>query len=242
MGGTVKTFVIHLERATARRAQVAQLLDRAPFPADVLIAVDGSALSDWPVARRFQPRYPFSLGPGEVGCFLSHRLAWQRMLDEGLEAALILEDDVALEDGFADAARFAAENAGNFGYIQFQTRLLADPVSEVARRDELSIVRPRLTPLRTSAQLVHRDAARRLLQVTETFDRPIDVLLQMHWETGVRLHVVQPSRVSDKTAETGGSTISGKRRGIFEKIARSFHRHRYRSAISRLSRRNDASS
>ena len=31
--------------------------------------------------------------PGEIGCAISHRLLWQKMLDESVETALILEDD-----------------------------------------------------------------------------------------------------------------------------------------------------
>lgn len=230
----MKTFVIHLARATARRPQVDRLLSDAPWPAEILPAVDGSALDEWPILPRFTPRYPFDLRAGEVGCFLSHRAAWQKIVDEGLEAALILEDDVALDDGFGAVAHFAAEHAARLGYIQFQTRPVTG--APVAQADDLTIVRPQVTPLRTSAQLVHVDAARRLLAVTPTFDRPVDTMLQMHWETGVRVHTAVPSRVSDRTAETGGSTISGARRGLLENLTREIRRGLYRAAIKRLSR------
>jgi hypothetical protein len=34
--------------------------------------------------------------PGAFGCFISHRLAWQRMVDENITVALIAEDDSVL--------------------------------------------------------------------------------------------------------------------------------------------------
>lgn len=40
------------------------------------------------------------LKPGEIGCAMSHWLLWRRIADDGLRAALILEDDVLLAPGF----------------------------------------------------------------------------------------------------------------------------------------------
>lgn len=37
--------------------------------------------------------------PGAIGCFLSHRKAWQNLVDSGLDAALICEDDIELTEG-----------------------------------------------------------------------------------------------------------------------------------------------
>ncbi|MEM9063384.1 MAG: FkbM family methyltransferase [Pseudomonadota bacterium] len=45
--------------------------------------------------------------PGAIGCFLSHRRAWQRMIDEGHAYALICEDDAEFQrdpSGLADMA------------------------------------------------------------------------------------------------------------------------------------------
>ena len=54
-------------------------------------------------ANVFGPRYPFALTAAEVGAFLSHRAAWTRIVDEGLEFAFVFEDDAEV-----DKARFAA--------------------------------------------------------------------------------------------------------------------------------------
>lgn len=42
------------------------------------------------------------LSPGEIGCFESHRRLWQRMVDENIPAALVVEDDVILASDFAE--------------------------------------------------------------------------------------------------------------------------------------------
>ena len=239
MGGGIETFVIHLGRAAGRKAGVDALLAGSPYPAHVFPAVDGRAMPPHTIAgyvseaALFEPRFPFALDPGAVGCFLSHRAVWQAIVDQGLDGALILEDDVALEEGFAEAAALAAQRLQALGYVQFQVRSgFSGP--EVARAGRFYIQRPDVVPLRTSAQMVSRDAAERLLAVSDRIDRPVDVFLQMFWETGVRPHVVVPSGVSDQTAARGGSTITHKR-GVVEKLWREWARGQYRRAIRRLS-------
>ncbi len=54
---------------------------------------------------------------------------------------------------------------------------------------------PSAPPLRALAQFVSNAAARRLLAVTERFDRPVDTFLQMSWITGVELLTFTPSGV-----------------------------------------------
>jgi glycosyl transferase family 25 len=237
----LKSFVIHLPRATARRAQVEHLLQTSPYDPEVLDAVEGSALSEaernavYSAQAIHKPRYPFPLNAGEIGCFLSHRLAWQKILDEGLDAALILEDDVQIErDVFEKALTLAEENIQDLGYIQFQVRPLKGDANVLAEGNGARVLSPNVTPLRTSAQLVSAKAAAHLLDLTARFDRPIDTTLQMHWVTGIPRACAVPSGVSDRTAETGGSTIS-KRQPMWQKIKREFLRASYRRAVNSYS-------
>lgn len=235
----MKCLVIHLERAQDRRAHVDRIVKAVPLPAEVLPACDGAALEAeeragiYPGKELYEPRYPFELSSGEIGCFQSHRRAWQKILDDGLEAALIVEDDVEILDGFDRAFEFAVGQPARFGYIQFQVR----PVSgEVVAKENgsLRLLRPGIVPLRTSAQLVSRAAAEQLLSVTEQIDRPVDTFLQMVWETGVPVHCIDPSCVRDRTVEAGGSTVSRKR-SYTQKLAAELKRGQYRRAIARLS-------
>jgi glycosyl transferase family 25 len=42
------------------------------------------------------------LTPGAVGCALSHRAIYQKIVDENINSCLILEDDITLDDKFLD--------------------------------------------------------------------------------------------------------------------------------------------
>ena len=73
-----KAYILHLERAISRAANVQALKGRLPIACEIFAAVDGARLSPEEIdrayaRRRFRPRYPFSLTASEVGVFLSHR-------------------------------------------------------------------------------------------------------------------------------------------------------------------------
>lgn len=236
----IKPFVIHLARATQRRAQVEQLLQRLGPDSEIIDAVDGAALSQDQLTLAYQPnqlapRYPFSLRPGEIGCFLSHRNAWTSLLDSDADAALILEDDVELNGDFDAALSLATQHLAKNGYIQLQTRTCEG--EELDHQDSYALILPRITPLRTSGQLVSRSAAESLLTATAPFDRPVDTFLQMHWHTDIHIAVITPACLTDRTAETGGSTI-GSQKPLLEKVQREWKRARYRSKVKHHSYRN----
>lgn len=73
----------------------------------VIKAVDGHSLSkeelaavyDERIAKRLLRR---PLATGEIGAVLSHRIIYQKMKEECIEEAIIIEDDVTLSDDFAD--------------------------------------------------------------------------------------------------------------------------------------------
>lgn len=235
-------LVIHLNRATARRPVADRLVQSCGVPARILDAVDGKAMD--PAALRAlaapvpqEPRFPFPMGPGEYGCFLSHRAAWSALIESGAEAALILEDDMQIGPDFADALQLATRHVAALGYVQLQTRAVSGP--ELDRQGACRLYRPVVSPLRTSGQLVHRSAAARLLGLSDTIDRPVDGFLQMHWLTGIRAGVIAPSGLTDIAASAGGSTLASSK-SLADRLKRQVWRWRYRRAIRQYSERSQA--
>jgi GR25 family glycosyltransferase involved in LPS biosynthesis len=159
------------------------------------------------------------------------------MAQDDLDAALILEDDVALKTPeFHAAFAFALRTIRPGDYLKFQLRELRGAREVLFTDGTFSILAPRTPPLSTVAQLVTRDAAARLLEATTVFDRPVDVYLQMTWLTKTPLTVISPSCISDASPQLGGSTLaSGK--SFRQRLQHEFHRPLYRAQIAMLSRR-----
>jgi glycosyl transferase family 25 len=238
-----KAFILHLERARAREATVQTLRASLPIESEVLAAVDGSQLTPREVdevsaPRRFRPSYPFPLTRTEVAVFLSHRAAWRRIGEEDLDFAFIFEDDAEIDRAaFTALVEFVALERRAWDYVL----LPAQPIrsgTPVASRGGLTLLRPDAPPLRAIAQIVSRAAAKRLLERTLPFDRPIDTLMQMTWVTGQPLMVASPSPIRDVSRETGGSTVQRKSMGFLDRLRHEAMRPIYRAQVLARYRRH----
>ena len=229
-------LIIHLERSLERKPQVQKLKKTLAFRTTVIDAIDGSKsdnnfLKSY-IPRLLRPHYPFSLRSAEVACFQSHRKCWQEILDRGLEAALIIEDDVDIIDREFTAAVELAMNEIKMGdLIRFPIKPREKPKNRSVKQDKISMYVPTLVGLGTQAQIVTYDAARRLLERTKQFDRPIDVYLQLRWKHGVRILTLWPNGVREHSSSLGGSLI-GKQRNNSDKLRRELLRPLYRAKVN----------
>lgn len=232
------SLIIHMSGSTARRDNVDRLLSDLP-EAEVLEAVNGrlpevqAAVTLRP-GDLFQPRYPFPIAGGEIGCFLSHRKAWQKIVDEGWKAALIVEDDLEIDPAKRNALlRLLERSADPERFIRIPPKD-REPVTKVTdQEDDLLLFTPRRIGLQTTAQLVGREAAKRLLKCTERLDRPVDSFLQMHWVTGQKIETILPNGCIEKSFANAGSTVQSKTRTLGQKLRAEILRARYRRAIAR---------
>lgn len=98
-------FVINLERNKERREFARQRLANLGLRAQVFPAVDGKSLKLDELEKTgiyndvlSHEKFSRSLSMGEIGCTWSHLKLYQKMLDEDIGLALILEDDAMLVD------------------------------------------------------------------------------------------------------------------------------------------------
>src|ERR1035441_8705213 len=103
----MQTYVVNLARSPERRAHMIAQLSKTRVQYQIVDAVDGRDL-DLSDSRLFDPAVvgTSAFRPGAVGCALSHLEVYRRVLDDGLEKALVLEDDVVLPadlDALCDA-------------------------------------------------------------------------------------------------------------------------------------------
>ena len=238
-----KAFILHLERAVAREPNVEALVASLPIESEVLAAVDGARLTQQEidkayVRRRFRPAYPFPLARTEIGVFLSHRLAWRRIVDDALDFAFIFEDDAEIDPTlFGELVEFLSAERSVWDYVLMPAKPIGAGTA-VARRGELALIRPDAPPLRAIAQVVSLAAAKRLIDRTRLFDRPVDTFMQMTWVTGQPVMVAWPSPVRDVSLRTGGSTVQRKSMSFAERIRHEAMRPIYRAQVLARYRRD----
>ena len=95
---SMKIYVINLARSADRKKSITTQLNKLRLAFELVEAVDGKALSYDEllnsVDRKRYDGWTELQRPGAIGCALSHRRAYQKMIEEGVPCALILEDDV----------------------------------------------------------------------------------------------------------------------------------------------------
>lgn len=232
-----RAYVLHLERAEGRKRQVAELLAALPLSAEIVPATDGLLMGDADLERHFRrylhlPRYPFVISRTEIACFLTHRRAWQRIIDDGCDAGLVVEDDVAVASpSFARVVETATSLIGPDEFLRFPLRERGERGGVVHASGAVSIIEPRLPALGMQMQLVGREAARRLLAATKLFDRPVDSVVQMQWVHAARVLSVRPIVIREIGRQLGGSVIHRKRTGVVHKFVHEVQRPLIRRAI-----------
>lgn len=232
-----EAFIIHLKRAQRRRAQVDALSAVLPLPVHVVDAVDGLELSDGAIGavyrrRLHRPHYPFEMRKTEIGCFLSHRKAWQAIVDRQLDAGLIVEDDVEPEgELFQRVLALAMEKIQLADVIRFPYRGHTDRGVPIAGGEAAMLVEPAHVGLGMQMQLVGREAASELLRATEVFDRPVDTMIQMRWLTKARILAARPTCIQQIDYLLGGTVVQKKAKPLNEVLTREVRRAWYRLAI-----------
>ncbi|MDH3579266.1 MAG: glycosyltransferase family 25 protein [Hyphomicrobiales bacterium] len=191
-------LVINLDRETDRYAHISREADRVGLSVERIPGVDGLN-----VPAHLRPKFfaqsatvPASLlMPGEVGCYASHLLAYEHILEQGLDWALILEDDVRLSDDLVATVRDTFNRLPSGWDI---VRLSSQPRRSVLIVDTLQtgrhLVRYSKLPKQAGAQLVSASGARKLLQPGLRV-RPIDADLRHGYLFDLDMYGVYPTPV-----------------------------------------------
>lgn len=191
-----RIFVINLAERVDRRRAAATTLEACSAPYSFVDACDGRTLPTPPAydrARRLRLAGK-DLTRGEIGCYLSHLRAMSQMLAEGLDWAVIAEDDLV-------AAPDLAEVIASLAAIHNRLEIVKLECSENRPRSfrtirplsaERKLVRMANVTHGAAGYFITRRAAERFIRHSRRFFRPVDVALARSWETGIDVLAVHP--------------------------------------------------
>jgi glycosyl transferase family 25 len=190
--GGLRTRVVSLPAATARRAVIARQLDEA-----------GLEWSFFDAHTDTVPELPVDLAQhlrtigrhmtaSEFGCFSSHwALLGAHAAAADDEVLLVMEDDAVIDPLFFVDTAEVVRLANRYGMIRFNGQLAApsDDVEILGRR---RVVRFKARVYGTLAYAVNARTARRLTARIASISRPIDVAYDRFWHHGVGIYCVYP--------------------------------------------------
>ncbi len=183
------------ERFTSVSGQLAQQkLEACRIDAVIGSKVPSEDLRCLYDAKKNKAKYHRDLSPGEIGCYLSHRKIWQKMIDENIPYACILEDDVVLQDNVNIAINLA-NNLKGWDIIKLGNNRSDDIYQTKLIDNEHSLISYYRVPNCTHGYLISLAGAKKMLQRTKIF-RPIDIDMQFHSELNLFIAGLLPYSVN----------------------------------------------
>jgi glycosyl transferase family 25 len=223
-----KIYVITLQGAVERQAECERQLEQHPFEWHFIDAVDGrkltSEISEYP-QKKVKRLLGFDLTNSEIGCFMSHRKAWEQVVVDGLPG-LILEDDFVLEKNFDEGVVYALEQQSTWDFLRLQGLTDREASLVLSSENGFSIVENSGDPLGATATIVTPEAAQHLLKSSKEIYEPLDHYLEHSEKHGLKIKALKPYPVRASGVETTIPDRPYSERSIrgAKKLKRSFFR------------------
>lgn len=209
-----KIFVINLDERPDKFKNAQEQLIAQGLNCERISAVRGSDLTQEQIEQAYdkeanKQHYMKTMSVGEIGCYMSHRAAWQKIVDENLDYAIILEDDAEPTESFATGIEtlktiknwdFIKLQGGRGGRRIIETIETQNPIIKVARYDN--------TPVSCLAQAVSHQGAKKLLAKSKRFYRPVDVDIQHYWEKDIDVIGLEPKLIDKGNFDSDITAVS----------------------------------
>lgn len=185
-------LLVNLERAPERLLEMREEYARAELDFERLDAVDAKKFKSEVIQKQRQPvsdrqYWLMDMSDGEIACYLSHKKAWEQLLESDEEWAYVAEDDARF---IHDAKRLFADLSWipeGTGIVQmsayFENRPIKYQGTPVQIDSTFKLVKAmeyRLSGGGTQGYLINREMATRLLEEFPFINAPIDDMLFYH--------------------------------------------------------------
>ena len=190
----MEIYIINLARAPERLAQRQAEFDAFGLPFETLVATDGRALTPEDKARvdhkKRRKISPYPLTDNEIGCWLSHCRAMQRVIDRNLPMAAILEDDATLSADFPRVIRAIESHPAPFDVIDLHRNFKKSEIFSPARplTNDIALGRIGYTHMNATGYVISNHGAKKFLAATPTFAHAVDKDLHSYWINGLDIY------------------------------------------------------
>jgi glycosyl transferase, family 25 len=193
----IPVFVISLPRSIRRRELVAQNLERLRVSFKVIEAIDGKLLTP-EQGSLYSPSLAKSefgrfLTSGEIGCALSHIGIYEGMVAEGIDVALILEDDIILSESAPTVIKDLLSSDFEWDLVNLISDSPERLVGRISNDSEFFQTSFDFGANRTGAYVLSLAGAKKLLTRAYPVRLPADALTGSGFCPSLRLSGLQPS-------------------------------------------------
>jgi len=223
----LQIIVISLLRSPLRREKVRVEFLKTSLNWSFLDAVDGSKLQSAPQeyqSSKVKRLLGFEMTANEIGCFLSHKKAWQICLESN-QPTLVLEDDFILLNHFEKTLDILLTEFQDWQIIRLQS--LANAEHDIIKTiGDISIVKNLSDEVGATAYILKPAIAKILIEHARDIYEPLDHFLEHRKKHGVEMLAVKPYPVDISNVPSTISDRPDARKPVkgLKKIIRSLNR------------------
>lgn len=197
----MKIFVLSLLDSTERRKNVSSLLNEYQLDFEFLDGIDGRKKDPILLAQYDEQAFIYNYGRkaamGELGCYASHMLAWQKCIELN-EPIIVFEDDFRLKQGVHQAFDECKEVINDFHFIRLEDGNIK-PQYQVKVQNGMTVFNYLKVPQCATCYAISPVAARKLLVKSNKIAFPVDVFIRNVWVHQQPIFSLEPFFVTTGT-------------------------------------------
>jgi glycosyl transferase family 25 len=180
MDKNIKVFVITLEGSVDRQTNIASQLNKLGIAFEFIFGIDGRELTNEQIQilfdkeknRRYYRRLNLKergMSACEIGCALSHRLAYEEIIKRNIDHAIILEDDSFLKDDIQLVIEHLSQLKANNYLIKIDVEpgIKIVPWHKIRLDDNLGIAHTSSSLCSTMGYYIDNQAAKTMCRLTK---------------------------------------------------------------------------
>lgn len=156
--------------------------------------------------------FGFDLGLGELGCFLSHRALWRECGSSSDRGWCILEDDIQLLPGFAQALGELEQRSGDWDVVRLMGHMPRRGWAQHRLPGGWALQMHPRQPGGTHGYVITPAAARRMWAYTRRIYEPVDNALDTYWRHRLNIFCLAPPVIALAPGLTSTIAQRGTRR------------------------------
>lgn len=205
-----KIFVINLKDSVERYNYVKSQFDKLGLEIERIEGVDADSLTQDNIkevysSEKNRKTYVRPLHKGQIACYMAHIKAWRAIVEQDLDYAFVLEDDVIVGHNFLVAMEFLDTHFGQWDFVRLQRNSKPKKIFFEKFLGNFSFVQYINTTGGAFAQAISGSAAKGMLDNLLPFGMPVDVNQQYYYKFGICVESLRPPVVS--MGEIGDSSI-----------------------------------
>lgn len=196
----MKIYVISLKNSLDRRASIEQQMASYGLSFEFFDAIDGRIDPPHTLFANYDYRKRLWLTSGkmpmrgELGCYASHYLLWQKCVELN-EPIIVLEDDVIINADFCQYISLIKEKTNEYGFLRLEPNVGKCKLFTKEKKDTYSIAFMDNNWGGTVAYSISSSAAQKLIKGSQTWCMAVDNYIGCAYIHKMPSYIFNPSMV-----------------------------------------------